>query len=379
MATQHERLFERPQLGTTAAHTCDCASCRQADVEGDAEFGQWLRKTLRAASVAVGMGLATIPSPQAQKVAQSVATAVTGRTRDSDERERRTRPQAKRDLRGAAPPDREYAPSVTRAAFEQATQAGDWRSAFLNLNGLSMYEMLRALDQMPPDALSRLWASRASFTGMVHMPRIAYARWVVLVRTLPPPIGDLAATSQVQDAADFIAETLLPIARRVNRAALPHLSLILQACRNQGITDKSHIAYVLASAHHESKMGGNMVEGASGMAYEGRSDLGNNSPGDGPRYKGRGYVQLTGRRNYTRYSHLLGVDFVRHPQRVTEPMNAAFILTHGMRAGIFTGRRLANFGADGSYDFVNARRIINKLDRAESIAAIARRYRAALR
>ena len=49
-----------------------------------------------------------------------------------------------------------------------------------------------------------------------------------------------------------------------------------------------------------------MKEIASGHAYEGRADLGNHSPGDGPRYKGAGVLQLTGKYNYTRLADVIG-------------------------------------------------------------------------
>ena len=61
-----------------------------------------------------------------------------------------------------------------------------------------------------------------------------------------------------------------------------------------------------ANIMHET---GNMrwlKELASGWAYEGRSDLGNTQPGDGPKFKGAGILQLTGRYNYTRLSQALG-------------------------------------------------------------------------
>lgn len=53
--------------------------------------------------------------------------------------------------------------------------------------------------------------------------------------------------------------------------------------------------------------------------------LGNTQPGDGARYKGRGYIQLTGRQNYTTYARKLGVDLVNHPELANDPSVAARI------------------------------------------------------
>jgi putative chitinase len=72
-------------------------------------------------------------------------------------------------------------------------------------------------------------------------------------------------------------------------------------------------AHFLAQTNHES---GNFIykeEIASGQAYEGRRDLGNTQTGDGKRYKGRGYIQLTGRANYNKYGPTAGADFVGNP------------------------------------------------------------------
>ncbi len=72
-------------------------------------------------------------------------------------------------------------------------------------------------------------------------------------------------------------------------------------------------AHFLAQTNHES---GNFIykeEIASGKAYEGRKDLGNTQVGDGPRYKGRGYIQLTGRANYRKFGPVAGADFENSP------------------------------------------------------------------
>lgn len=66
-------------------------------------------------------------------------------------------------------------------------------------------------------------------------------------------------------------------------------------------------------------------EYGSGQEYEGRTDLGNVQPGDGARYKGRGFIQLTGRANYYTYSSLLSLDLVGHPELALDPHVAARI------------------------------------------------------
>lgn len=146
---------------------------------------------------------------------------------------------------------------------------------------------------------------------------------------------------------------------------------IVGECLRQGVTDPAQIAYILATAQHESGMGQFMEEFASGQAYEGRRDLGNTQPGDGVRFKGRGYVQITGRRNYTLYSQLTGQDLVGNPARAADPDVALFTLVHGMTTGQFTGARLDLYVGGNRQDFFNARRTVNGTDRASLISGYA--------
>ncbi len=69
------------------------------------------------------------------------------------------------------------------------------------------------------------------------------------------------------------------------------------------------MAHFLAQIGHESGDLQFCEEIASGVAYEGRKDLGNTRPGDGRRFKGRGLIQLTGRANYAAYSKARGIDY----------------------------------------------------------------------
>jgi hypothetical protein len=137
-------------------------------------------------------------------------------------------------------------------------------------------------------------------------------------------------------------------------------------------------AYVLATSHHESDFWRTLVEYASGKAYEGRKDLGNTQKGDGVKFKGRGFVQITGRRNYTDWSKRLGVDFLTQPELVTDLKFAVPILIDGMLLGTFTGKKLSTYITKTKADFVNARRIINGTDKASAIAGHAKKFLAAL-
>ncbi len=67
-------------------------------------------------------------------------------------------------------------------------------------------------------------------------------------------------------------------------------------------------------------------EWGSGEEYEGRADLGNTVPGDGPRFKGRGLIQLTGRGNYASYGTKIGVDLVNNPDLALDSQVSAKVL-----------------------------------------------------
>ncbi len=88
-------------------------------------------------------------------------------------------------------------------------------------------------------------------------------------------------------------------------------------------------------------------------------------------YYGRGFVQLTWRGNYQRYSNILGIDLVSNPDLAMNPNVSLFILCHGFKHGIFTGRRLEHYVNSKQKDFINARRVINGTDKAREIANLA--------
>lgn len=102
--------------------------------------------------------------------------------------------------------------------------------------------------------------------------------------------------------------------------------------------------------------------------------LGNTEAGDGAFFHGRGYVQLTGRRNYAKAKTLTGIDLLTDPDRAKEPELAYQIATQGMLDGWFTGKKLRNFFKPGLADYENARTIVNGHDKAQTIADIARRF-----
>jgi murein DD-endopeptidase MepM/ murein hydrolase activator NlpD len=137
--------------------------------------------------------------------------------------------------------------------------------------------------------------------------------------------------------------------------------LIVKECLAQGVVQPDQIAYVLATAAGETGKGRDLVEVWDGKGaqatYDGR--LGNTNPGDGYKYRGRGFCQLTGKERYIYWGKRLGIDLVANPDRLAALDVAIPVLVSGMVDGQFTGRKLSTYINNSGTDFYNARRVIN--------------------
>jgi hypothetical protein len=149
-----------------------------------------------------------------------------------------------------------------------------------------------------------------------------------------------------------------------------NLAIILQECAAQGVTMPEQVAYVVGTAWHEARLRCIPEIRAKPGTVVWRMQERYWHTG----YYGRGFVQLTWKRNYEKFSKLLGIDLVTNPDAVLDPVIGAKILVTGMREGLFTGRGLAKYiNAESSPDWLNARRIVNGTFHAEYVkrAAVA--------
>lgn len=168
--------------------------------------------------------------------------------------------------------------------------------------------------------------------------------------------------------------------------------LLTEGARRKSETND--LAYKMATTWHETGFTMQPIHERGAVSYFNKYEpgtrigntLGNALPGDGYRYRGRGYVQLTGRRNYELAKKKIGVDFVGNPDLALVPANAARILFEGMDNGWFTGKAdkdyidsIDELDAEDGREYTNARRVVNGTDKAVTIAAYAIKYEAALR
>ncbi len=216
---------------------------------------------------------------------------------------------------------------------------------------------------------------------------------------------------------------------------------ILAQCAALGVTDPNQVAYILATAEHESRFG-TPLYGRSESLVEDRNPAHQNEDGswtgtnhlsgeeitgatyeefeklywdncyggmlgneagtsDAADFRGRGFVQLTGRSNYENMTTILTgqgfsytvdgvtyggeggapIDLAAHPEHVNQvPDLAARILVTGMMDGEFTGRALPDYVNAEGVDFTNARRVVNGDVEANgaAIGTLAANYQAAL-
>ncbi len=162
---------------------------------------------------------------------------------------------------------------------------------------------------------------------------------------------------------------------RLKSGQVKGMEFILEQWDETGFTNRQWLAYALATAFHETAHTMQPIREygkGRGRKYGIRDRV------TGQTYYGRGYVQLTWKFNYEKASQVLGFDFVRIPDLVMAPDNAAFIMFQGMKDGWFTGKGFDDYINDKQRDYWNARRIINGTDKAGKIADYAIKFEAAL-
>jgi putative chitinase len=179
--------------------------------------------------------------------------------------------------------------------------------------------------------------------------------------------------SLIPDITVEIARHMLPFAPVVNIEA--NLQLVLNALAASELADKSMILMALATiraetgtfvpvsegqSHYNTSPGGQLFD-----LYDSRADLGNLGPPDGERFKGRGFIQLTGRSNYALHGAAIGLghQLIENPDLANDPSIAARLLAsflkhreEQIRAALAAhdlgeARRLVNGGSNGLQEF----------------------------
>jgi len=172
-----------------------------------------------------------------------------------------------------------------------------------------------------------------------------------------------------------------PFGGRLTQEQVQGLNAIIDKFYKSGGTDPRHLAYMLATTFHETAFTMQPITERGKKAYFDKYEpstkigqrLGNKQAGDGYKYRGRGYVQITGFDNYARFSKILQKPLMRDPDLALDPDIAAEILFEGMMRGStgkgdFTGKSLEDFFDQWTDDPIGARKIINGTDKAAHIA-----------
>lgn len=192
---------------------------------------------------------------------------------------------------------------------------------------------------------------------------------------------------------DHIREKLYPDG--LSSAQLAGHEAVLDAWeKDNARRDDRWLAYILATAYHESAYTMQPVretlansDEQAAARLEAAWDAGKLSwvktpywrkDADGKYWFGRGLVQITFKANYQTLGDAIGVDLVANPDLALDLDVAIRVLFYGMLHGSFTGHKLGDYFNKTKHDWVNARRIVNGLDRADRIAGYGKAYYAAL-
>jgi putative chitinase len=158
-----------------------------------------------------------------------------------------------------------------------------------------------------------------------------------------------------------VATNLPPVLAALAAANLADKPMLLVALATIRAEAEPFLPLTEAPSVYNTSPGGHPFD-----LYDHRRDLGNQGPPDGASFRGRGFVQLTGRANYTHYAKLIGHDLVADPDLAASPAVAAQLLARFLadkepairRAltanDLAAARRLVNGGTHGLDRFTSA-------------------------
>lgn len=196
------------------------------------------------------------------------------------------------------------------------------------------------------------------------------------------------------NAAFFDAVRAAVFGGKLTQKQIDGMNVIDGAWRRYGDGNLQRKAYVFATAAHETAWTMQPIYERGAKSYFDKYEpgtaigkrLGNTKRGDGYLYRGRGFVQITGRSNYARVGKSIGVDLIASPDMALDPIVAGRIIVVGTLEGWFTGKGLSDYIDDVDEpddadlkEFLQARRTVNGTDKAASIAALALKFEAALK
>lgn len=181
-----------------------------------------------------------------------------------------------------------------------------------------------------------------------------------------PPATGLIGLQNPQAFYDYIRGDAGELFPKMLETQLVGVQALLEY--GAGVLPQSWMAYVLATAYHETNRTMQPVREAYWCSEDWRKTHLKYYP-----WYGRGLVQITWEDNYKRAGQAIGVDLTTNPDVALQMEVAVKVCVTGMLQGWFTGKRLRDFipAAPTRQNYKNARQIVNGLDKADLIAGYA--------
>ena len=214
--------------------------------------------------------------------------------------------------------------------------------------------------------------------------------WQTLDAVVAAPVKKTASPSNGKiDRVFFFSQIKIEkLFSSLKQSQIDGLNFILDGWEKSTLTDMRWLAYMLATAYHETaRTMLPIAEYGKGKSrpYGKKIKMSRNGYTTPDQfYYGRGYVQLTWYENYEKMGRVLKVDLLNNPEKAMDPDIAFKIMLEGMTLGItnrgdFTGRCLEQYFNHTQEDWRNARRIINGMDKADAIAGYGQKFHRSLR